>query len=83
MVEESEVKVARLAQAILDDSALTDWEERLGLQLRVGNVFNQTVSYEAVRNFSNGIGDINPLYRDEEYTKKARYKALIASPAIS
>lgn len=81
MAEEPEENVARLAEAVLDDSTLTDWQKRLGLELRVGSVFNQTVSYEAIRNFSNGIGDINPLYRDEEYAKKTRYEALIASPA--
>lgn len=81
MAEEPEENVARLAEAVLDDSTLTDWQKRLGLELRVGSVFNQTVSYEAIRNFSNGIGDINPLYREEEYAKKTRYEALIASPA--
>lgn len=70
MAEEPEENVARLAEAVLDDSTLTDWQKRLGLELRVGSVFNQTVSYEAIRNFSNGIGDINPLYREEEYVKK-------------
>jgi acyl dehydratase len=81
VAEESETKVAQLAEAVLNDETLTEWEERLGLDLRVGNIFNQTVSYEAIRNFSNGIGDNNPLYRDEEYARKTRYGALIASPA--
>jgi acyl dehydratase len=78
---EAKGKVARLAEGVLGDPILTDWQRRLGLELRVGAVFNQTVSYEAIRNFSNGIGDINPLYRDEQYAKGTRYEALIASPA--
>jgi len=81
MAERSEAQVARLAEAVLDDKILTEWERRIGLELRVSNVFNRTVSYETIRNFSNGIGDVNPLYRDEEYAKKTRYGALIASPA--
>jgi acyl dehydratase len=81
MVEESGVDVAQLAEATLNDKILTDWEKRLGLELRVNNVFNQTVSYESIRNFSNGIGDVNPLYRDEAYAKRTRYGQLIASPA--
>lgn len=81
MIEKSEAEVAQLAEAVLDDETLTEWQKRLGLQLRVGNVFNQTVSYEGIRNFSNGVGDANPLYRDEEYAKRTSYGALVASPA--
>ncbi len=81
MAEKSEAEVARLAEAVLDDKTLTDWERRIGLELRVGNVFNRTVSYEAIRNFSNGIGDVNLLYQDDKYAEKTRYGALIAHPA--
>ena len=81
MAEKSEVEAAQLAEGILDDNSLTDWEKRIGLELRVGNVFNQTVSYEAIRNFANGIGDVNPLYRDEAYARETKYGALIASPS--
>lgn len=81
MAEEEQETEARMAEATLDDEWITEWEDRIGLNLRVGNVFNQTVSLEAIRNFSNGIGDSNPLYLDEEYAKGTRYEALIASPA--
>lgn len=81
MAEKSEAEVARLAEAVLDDKTLTDWERRIGLELRVGNVFNRTVSYEAIRNFSNGIGDVNLLYQDDKCAEKTRYGALIAHPA--
>lgn len=74
-------EVAKMAEAVLSDEALTDWEKRIGLDLRISNVFNRTVSYEAIRNYSNGIGDFNPLYRDEEYGKKTRFGAMVASPA--
>ena len=46
---------------------------------RNGNI-NQSVSYEAIRNYVNGIGDSNPLYRDKEYAKTTSYGALIALP---
>jgi len=81
MAEKSETGVAKVAEAVLSDEALTEWKKRIGLELRVGNVYNQTVSPEAIRNFSNGIGDANPLYGDEEYAEKTRYGALMASPA--
>ena len=74
-------EVAQMAEAVLSDEALTDWEKRIGLSLRIGNIFNRTASYEAIRNYSNGIGDSNPLYRDEEYGKRTRFGAMVASPA--
>lgn len=81
MVEKAEQGVAQMAESILTNEALEEWEERIGLKLRIGNLYNQTVSYEAIRNYVNGIGDSNPLYRDEEYAKKTRYGALVAPPS--
>ncbi len=74
-------QAAQLAEATLTDDWITEWEDRIGLDLRVNNVFNSNASYEAIRNFANGIGDANPLYRDGEYAKRTKYGALIASPA--
>ncbi|GAI04772.1 unnamed protein product, partial [marine sediment metagenome] len=56
-------KVVQLSEGELTNEALEEYKERVGLSLRVTGVFNQTVSYEAIRNFVNGIGDSNPLYR--------------------
>jgi len=81
MTRKTEAEIAQLHENALTDATLTDWEKRIGLELRVGNVFNQTVSYEAIRNFSNGVGDANPLYRDPEYAQKSMYEALVASPS--
>lgn len=78
MAEQAETK---MAEATLTDEWVTEWQKRIGLDLRIGNIFNQTVSYEAIRNFSNGIGDANPLYVDPEYAQRTRYEALVASPA--
>jgi len=73
-------KAAKLPEGVLTNEALEEWKERVGLKLRISAIFNQTVSYEAIRNFVNGIGDINPLYRDQEYAQKTRYGSLIAPP---
>jgi len=69
-----------LAEAELTNEVLEEYKDRVGLELRVSNVFNQTVSYEAIRNYVNGIGDSNPLYRDRDYAKKTRYGDLVAPP---
>lgn len=81
MAEKQEGTEAQLAESALTDERVTEWEDRIGLDLRVSSIFNSTVSYEAIRNFANGVGDSNPLYRDEEYAKGTRYGALVASPS--
>ena len=73
--------IAQLAEGTLTDQWITEWEDRIGLELRVGNTFNTNASYEAIRNFANGIGDSNPIYRDEQYAKQTKYGALVASPS--
>jgi acyl dehydratase len=52
---------------------------------RVGNITsppqgNEIATKDAIRHFANGIGDPNPLWRDEEYAKKSPYGSLIAPP---
>ena len=69
-----------LPEVELTNEMLEEYKDRVGLELRVSNVFNQTVSYEAIRNYVNGIGDYNLLYRDREYAKKSRYEELVAPP---
>lgn len=80
MADTSGIEVAPVAEGVIDDKALTEWENRLGIELRVSNVYNRNASFEAIRNFANGVGDANPLYKDEEYAAKSRYGALVASP---
>jgi len=81
MTKKTERGVARVAEASLTNEALTEWEKRIGLELRVSQIFNQTVSPESIRNFANGIGDVNPLYRESDYANNSEFGALIASPA--
>lgn len=35
-----------------------------------------------VRKFAEAIGDPNPLWQDEQYAKKSRYKGIVAPPQI-
>lgn len=81
MSKKEKIKVAQLSEGTLSDEELTKWQDRIGLSMRIGSVFNQNVSFEATRNFSYGIGDANPVSMDTEYAKKTKYGALVASPA--
>ncbi len=80
MVKEKEETIAPMSEGIINDEALSEWNKRIGLSLRVNNTFNQFVNFEAILRYVNGIGDINPLFREPEYAKKSRYGTLIAPP---
>lgn len=44
--------------------------------------FNKQATSDTIRHFAEGIGDINPLYRDENYGRNTKYKRMIAPPAF-
>lgn len=81
----SQKNITVLAKEIEDgsisDEALRDFERRVGLQLRIGNIFNESASKDAIRKFADGIGDGNPLWRDAEYAGRTPYKGIIAPPS--
>ena len=62
------------------NEALIEWSKRVGVKLRIRNIFNTEVTRDSIRHFLDGIGDPNPLWRDEEYAKKSSYKGLVAPP---
>ena len=44
--------------------------------------FNTEVTVDAIRHFVDGIGDVNPLFRDEVYAQNTRYGGLVAPPCF-
>ncbi|HSW58992.1 MAG TPA: MaoC family dehydratase N-terminal domain-containing protein [Dehalococcoidales bacterium] len=44
--------------------------------------FNTRVTRDGIRHFVDGIGDINPLYRDVKYCAGSKYRCLIAPPTF-
>lgn len=44
--------------------------------------FNRQATIDTITHFVDGIGDLNPIYRDEEYAKKTKYGCLIAPPCF-
>lgn len=67
-----------LAEGSITDEALEEFSKRIGIKLRIKNIFNQLASDDAIRHFVLGIGDDNPLWTDEEYAKKTKYGTNIA-----
>ncbi|MDO8672254.1 MAG: MaoC family dehydratase N-terminal domain-containing protein, partial [Dehalococcoidia bacterium] len=62
-----------MSEGFITDEALEKWKERIGLKLRIPNLFNRLACRDAIRKYVDGIGDVNPLFRDEEYAKSTRY----------
>ena len=76
-----EQDVANMQEGLITPEALEVFRHRIGIKLRIGNQFNELASKDAIRKFAYGIGDPNPLWRDEDYAAKTRYGCLIAPPS--
>lgn len=72
---------ADMTEGRITEEGLEELRSLIGKKLRITQIFNQNASPEAIRNFANGIGDPNPLWRDEEYAKNTSYKSIIAPPS--
>jgi hypothetical protein len=68
-------------QGKITDEAIAAAKAMVGLRLRPEGPYLQDVTIDTIRNFCNGIGELNPLYRDSEYGRNSRYGSVIA-PAM-
>lgn len=50
----------------------------------IGQTTSTTYEVEkgAIARFAEAVGDPNPLYRDQEYAEKSRYRSIIAPPGF-
>lgn len=65
-------------EGIVSEEILERLRNRIGPKHHLKDTFNELASKEAIRKFADGIGDPNPLWCDEEYSKKTRYGSLVA-----
>ena len=75
-----EQKEGKMQDGKITEEGLDKLRGLIGKKLRITQQFNDLASKTAIRNYVNGIGDVNPLYRDPEYAKNTRYGRLIAPP---
>jgi acyl dehydratase len=68
------------AETRITDEAIAQARELIGVYLRPEGPYLQDATIDTLRNFCNGIGDVNPLYRDAEYGRQSRYGSLIGHP---
>ena len=67
-------------QGKITDEAVAAAKAMIGMRLRPEGPYLQDVTIDTIRNFCNGIGDLNPLYRDSEYGRNSRYANVLAPP---
>lgn len=48
-----------------------------------GTIINEYVTTDVIRHFADGMGDKNPLWRDQEYARGTRWGGIIAPPTIT
>ena len=44
--------------------------------------WNDYATQDAIRQFADGVGDKNPLWRDSDYASKTRWASLLAPPSF-
>ncbi|MBI3937823.1 MAG: MaoC family dehydratase N-terminal domain-containing protein [Betaproteobacteria bacterium] len=69
------------AEGRITDEALAAARALIGAKLRPEQ-FLRDASVDSITIFANGIGDLNPLFRDQEYARWTRFGGLIAHPCF-
>ncbi|MBI3918281.1 MAG: MaoC family dehydratase N-terminal domain-containing protein, partial [Betaproteobacteria bacterium] len=65
----------------LTEDAFAAARALIGAKLRPEQ-FLRDASVDSIIIFANGVGDLNPLYRDQEYARWTRFGGLIAHPCF-
>ncbi len=78
----AETKTGKMAEGILTDDMIESMRQKVGSKMRLtGYINNEEATATAIRRFADGIGDSNPLWRDEKYARKTRYGCIVAPPS--
>ena len=81
MTSEPEKKV-QMTEGVFTDELIAQMRAKTGIILRIDQgINNEEATRMAILKFADGIGDPNPLWRDEEYAKKTRWGSIIAPPS--
>jgi acyl dehydratase len=74
---------AVMPQAVITDEMIATMAAKAGSVLRIDHsVNNELASRIAVAKFAGGIGDVNPLWTDQDYARRSPYGAPVAPPSF-
>lgn len=80
MSTKKEIFAAPLSEGLINEESLAKFRGRIGMKLRISNIFNQNVTEETLRNYAVGIGDPNPLWTDKDYAANTNYGTPVGQP---
>ena len=69
-------------QGHITDAGIAKLRERVGKGFTGRRPWRTEVTRDAIYHLALAIGDLNPLYLDEDYAKKTRWGTLLAPPII-
>jgi acyl dehydratase len=79
----TDVKLSdRPPEGKITQEALDAAQALVGTYLRPEGPYIRDVTLDTIKNYCNGIGDLNPLYRDTEYGRESAHGSLIAHPTL-
>lgn len=74
---------AKMIEAVIDDAMIASMQARAGTDLRIDHsVNNEEATRIAIAKFADGIGDANPLWRDQDAATASDYGGPVAPPAF-
>jgi acyl dehydratase len=65
----------------ITDEDIAAAREMIGVPLRLEQ-FNREATLDTIRHYAHGMGDQNPLWRDEEYAARSPYGTVVAPPCF-
>ena len=69
-------------EGLITDEAIEAARRRIGIEMPQDRPGWEYADIDPIRNYSEGIGDLNPLYQDVEYARKTRWGDLVAHPTM-
>lgn len=67
-------------EGLITDESIVEARKMIGLQLRPEGPYLRDATDDTIRNWSNGIGDLNPLYREIGHADGSRFGGIVAHP---
>lgn len=65
----------------ITDESIADLKKRIGERKPIRG-WNSVATKDAIFHFTEGLGDDNPLWRDDEYASKSKYGQIVAPPTF-
>lgn len=72
----------RAVEGRITDEQLEAAKRRIGVEVPHDRPGHEYASIDGIRAYTEGMGDMNPLYQDPEYAAKTRWKFLTAHPTF-